>query len=802
MANTIGTLRTVFAADTRGLVMGAKQAQGAVKAFSGTVKSATKVMAGLGLAATAAGALIIGMSIKTGAQFERTMAVVRGVTRATGEEFLALTAIARKMGAETEWTANQAAEALKFLGMAGFEAGKAISALPSTLDLATAGNIDLGRSADIVTNALTAMQLPVEALNRVSDVFIGTITRTNTDMNMMAESFKFAAPVAKAFGYEIERLSSMIGNLGNAGVQGSMAGTQLAFAIQKSARVAKDFNMSGAGFVEVLKEMNRRGWEGGQVMKAFGMRGGRAALILRDMIPEIERLEQTLKNAAGETKALADIMRDTVSGAWAEFKSAIESLKLDIFEQYKDTIKEFLDIMTNGLRDLGSNTAWAVAIGESVKFVISLFGLLTKAFLGLMMTWKNAVMAAKDIVAMVKEYNLEAARAGMEQKEELMKMLNRQLAQATADKSNAAQVQNIKNIRGQITALAADMTRSRTTIEENGRWLKKHNEFMVQGQAAVKEMAGAVEKVDGFFQQLTTAVEAGTQAVLNNKEALEKDKKATAELRAEQERWNNTIRATNELFAQRARWKREYGETPGWQEPKGMGDTDWAELGQGPGANEYNYENLFGSAQDLEDSTKGITEVYETAATSIRDAFVAAFTEIARTGKISMESIGSMFISIGAAMITQAWVVAASMKAALISTGWGIALVAIGGLMSRMGGGGDEGPSAMEELTDAINNLDDSISDWQSELDKEIFMLGENIHSWSETVYDLGLKMIDMEKSISKAIHDWTDDLNIKDWDKDKSTSEFGEWLVGQISGRGGLESSFQSNSELSLIHI
>ena len=104
--------------------------------------------------------------------------------------------------------------------MAGFAADKAIKALPGTLDLATAGGIDLGRAADIATNALTAMGLQVEELTRVNDVFVGTITRTNTNMEMMAESFKYSAPLARAYGYSIEELSGLIGTLGNAGIQG------------------------------------------------------------------------------------------------------------------------------------------------------------------------------------------------------------------------------------------------------------------------------------------------------------------------------------------------------------------------------------------------------------------------------------------------------------------------------------------------------------------------------------------------------------------------------------------------------
>ena len=154
----------------------------------------------IGLAGAAGIGMVVKSVIKMGMQFQQSMAVVRGVTRATEKEFLGLQNIAKKLGETTEWTASQAADALKFLGMAGFSANKAMKALPGTLDLATAGNIGLGQAADIATNALTAMQLEVGQLGRVNDVFVATITRSNTNMEMMAESFRYAAPVARAYG--------------------------------------------------------------------------------------------------------------------------------------------------------------------------------------------------------------------------------------------------------------------------------------------------------------------------------------------------------------------------------------------------------------------------------------------------------------------------------------------------------------------------------------------------------------------------------------------------------------------------
>lgn len=329
-----------------------------------------------GLAGAAGLGMLVKSVIQTGAEFQRTMATVRGVMRATEDEFASLEKIAKHMGETTEWTAVQAAESLKFLGMAGFEAGKAIRALPGTLDLATAGNIDLGQAADIATNALTAMQLQTEELGRVNDAFVGTITRSNTNMQMMAESFRYAAPVANAFGMDIERLSALIGVLGNAGVQGSMAGTQLAFGFQKAQKVFERLGVRGEGkdLIDALRAINKAGWKNAEVMKVFGMRGGRAALILKDLIPQVENLERALRNNKDEHKELADIMRNTAIGAWRELKSAIEGIKIEAFTEKSSTLQQSIENLTETVR--GNKDIYVEAATGLVKFAEVLANLL------------------------------------------------------------------------------------------------------------------------------------------------------------------------------------------------------------------------------------------------------------------------------------------------------------------------------------------------------------------------------------------------------------------------------------------
>lgn len=358
MAN-IGTLTAQIGLNTKALK---KDVDKTGKMFGGLQKSTTgslgKIISSVGklgaaLGVVAGGAAVVGMfkkMISIGVQFEQSMAEVGGVMRASANEMENLTNVAKRMGETTEWSASQAADALKFLGMAGFKAAEAAEALPGVLDLATAGNLDLGRAADIASNALTAMGLPVKELTRVNDVFVGTITRSNTNMEQMAESFKYAAPVAKAYGYSVEDLSGLIGKLGDAGIQGSMAGTQLAMAIQKSSDIAKEFGFESSELTDVLERLKGTGMETTEIMKLFGLRAGRAVGVLVDRIPEVREFQETLRNTGGEATTLANIMRATVGGSFKELKSIIDIVAIDVFGGFSGSLKETVQSLVSWIR--------------------------------------------------------------------------------------------------------------------------------------------------------------------------------------------------------------------------------------------------------------------------------------------------------------------------------------------------------------------------------------------------------------------------------------------------------------------
>ena len=374
MAN-IGELTAHIGVDTRMLAAGLAKGKTMFAGFVSTAAKAALPILGVAGAVAGTAGLVSALSsaVEVGASFEQRMVTASAVMRATASEAKSLTVIAREMGERTEFTATQAGDALTFLGMAGFNAAKSIKALPGTLDLATAAGVDLGRSADIATNALTAMQLPTEELSRVNDVFVGTFTRSNVSMEQLAESFKYAAPLANAMGYSIEELSGIIGMLGNAGIQGSMAGTQLAQAFIKSNEVAKKFGFESSDLIDVLESLRQRGYNATQVIDLFGNRAGRAAGVLFDATQETKDFQQTLTETGGEAKTLADKMRSTLTGSFNELKSTVESVKIDVYEVFKEDIRSAITSTTKLIRDNKAELiGYATALKDSLEAVVGL----------------------------------------------------------------------------------------------------------------------------------------------------------------------------------------------------------------------------------------------------------------------------------------------------------------------------------------------------------------------------------------------------------------------------------------------
>ena len=306
--------------------------------------TASSIAAGAGIAAI----------MHSGVDFSKTMNMVGAVSGSTGQAFEKLEAQAKQLGASTQFSAVQAAEAQKFLAMAGNDTQTIYAALPKTLSLAAAAQLDMGSSANIVTNVMAGFGLQADQLGNAVDVLSKAFTSSNTDLVGMGEAMKYVGPVASGMGVSLEETAATIGILGNAGIQASMAGTALRGAIVKLSSPTKEaekiigqlglkVNKSNGefiGFESVVRQLQESGANTAQIMEIFGQRAGPAmAALVGQGADAIGDLNAKLQESGGIADEIANRQMEGLAGAYMRFKSALEGTLISLSEGFVPIMK-------------------------------------------------------------------------------------------------------------------------------------------------------------------------------------------------------------------------------------------------------------------------------------------------------------------------------------------------------------------------------------------------------------------------------------------------------------------------------
>lgn len=325
-------------------------------------------------AALAAGALlgVFGACVGVAAGFEDQMAKVGAVSRASSEEMAALEKAARDLGATTQFTAVQVGQAEQYLAMAGFSAKENIAALPGVLNLAAATATDLGRAADISSDILSAFGMQAEEMTRVADTLALTCATANVNMELLGDTMKYVAPVARMAGLSLEETAAMAGLLGNVGIKGSQAGTTLKAMLNKMAAPTKEaqelFQKLGVTVkdsagnlrspVAVLGEMAEGLKTMGTAEQIAAMKmivgeeaiAGFSELIKQEGIGAIAEYARQLEAGGGSAAEMAARMNDTLAGSLRGMGSAWESLQITIGKLFLPVVRAVVDALTGLLR--------------------------------------------------------------------------------------------------------------------------------------------------------------------------------------------------------------------------------------------------------------------------------------------------------------------------------------------------------------------------------------------------------------------------------------------------------------------
>lgn len=322
--------------------------------------------AGEKLMPVTAGVTALGtLAVKTGADFDSAMSKVAAVSGATGDDLQALRDKAREMGSQTKFSASEAAEAMNYMAMAGWKTEDMLSGIEGIMNLAAASGEDLATTSDIVTDALTAFGLTAADSGHFADVLAAASSNANTNVSMMGETFKYAAPVAGALGFSVEDTAQAIGLMANAGIKSTQAGTSLRSILTALSGEVK-FCGDAIGEVTVqttnadgsMRDLNdilddcRTAFSGlsesEQASAAQALVGKNAMsgfLALMNAAPaDISKLEGAISACDGTSLSMAETMQDNLSGQLTILKSQLEELAIS-----------FSDILMPAIRSIVSH---------------------------------------------------------------------------------------------------------------------------------------------------------------------------------------------------------------------------------------------------------------------------------------------------------------------------------------------------------------------------------------------------------------------------------------------------------------
>lgn len=351
-------LMAVIQLSTSSFTNGIKDASETMQSFGDRVSSIVTaagkaVEAGLTIASAAA-IKFAKDSVDVGKQFDAAMANVAAISGATGEAFNGLRETAIAMGGSTRFSATEAAEALGYMAMAGWDTQEMTDGLKGVMDLAAASGEGLARVADIVTDALTAFGLGAEDSAHFADVLAVASSAANTNVSMMGETFKYVAPLAGTLGYSIENMSVAIGLMANSGIKASQAGTSLRAGLS---RLVKPSNEA----TEALKKLGLTVQDMSDEEIATRTAALEQSVTVREKayLDEEEALQDSLDRQYETLKKSLDARYNAVKETYdSEYDALQKSLnkqydaQKEAFDEEYDERKKALDKSYNAARDI------------------------------------------------------------------------------------------------------------------------------------------------------------------------------------------------------------------------------------------------------------------------------------------------------------------------------------------------------------------------------------------------------------------------------------------------------------------
>ena len=518
--------------------------------------------------------------VEIAGDFEEGMSNVEALSGATADEMALLAEKAKELGATTKYTAQESADAMGYMAMAGWNAQEMLAGMDGVINLAAASGEDLAMVSDIVTDNLTAFGLTAADTAHFADVLAAAATSSNTNVSIMGETFKQSTSIAGALGYTIEDVAVAVGLMANSGVKGSIAGTALkntfngllegvtltasAFGEYDYTAIKADGTMkSFSETIDELRDCFEQMTEAERVNNAMALAGQRGynglLAILNATDEDYASLTDSINNCTGAAKRMADIKMDNLNGDLELMNGAWEALQNTIGEQFipemrtlyqlgediGDSLNEFVQehpalmkalaafvaivaVATSGVLAFGAAVKLAAALKLGALFAtagplmlgVAAFGALTTAVVGF-------VSAANEGIPSVKELT-DVARGLRDALED-------------ADKSYQASATDIA-----ATAAVADTYISR--LEALETVTDRTDEQQTEWHNTLALLANAIPELAEYIDLTNDTIDGGTAALRANTEAW----KQNAEAQAYQEYLNSVMEQYNGVMSEAA----------------------------------------------------------------------------------------------------------------------------------------------------------------------------------------------------------------------------------------------------------
>lgn len=323
-------------------------------------------------------------AIDIGKDYTAMMSEVQALSGATGSDLALLENTAREYGATTVFSATEAAEALKYMSLAGWDAQQSSSALGGVLNLAAAGGMELGQASDMVTDYLSAFGMQAQDSAYFADMLAYAQANSNTSAEQLGEAYRNSAANLNAAGQDVETVTSMLEAMANQGYKGSEAGTALtavmrditnnmedgAIKIGDTSVAVSDAQGNFRDLTDILLDVEKATDGMGEAERAAALGATFTAdstkglnLMLNEGIENIAGYEEALRSSTGAASDMADTMNDNLTGDMANMNSAFEEMQLQTFEAMEAPLREGVQYLTSTIIPI--LTEWVPSAFES-----------------------------------------------------------------------------------------------------------------------------------------------------------------------------------------------------------------------------------------------------------------------------------------------------------------------------------------------------------------------------------------------------------------------------------------------------